>query len=57
MKERRFKVKIKVKDTRKSNIQYKSATHGYDSSIARAVRNKKRGKPADYRPPVHGKNK
>jgi len=57
VKERRFKVRVKVKDTRKSTIQQKSITHAYDSPLARAVRNKKRNKLADYRPPTHGKRK
>lgn len=46
----KFKVKVKMKDSRKSKIQPKSATKAYDSPFAKAVRK-------DYKPPIHGKGK
>ena len=52
VKEREFKIRIKIKDTRKTTIQYKSVTHAYDSPLARAVRKQK-----DYKPPIHGRRK
>ena len=52
MEERKFKPRIKIVDDRKSQIQKKSATHAYDSPLAKAVR-----KHRDYKPPIKGKKK
>ncbi len=49
----KFKVKIKIKDSRKKTVQQKSATHAYDSPVAKAVRHGR----SDYRPPIHGRRK
>jgi len=46
----KFRVKIKIKDDRKSKIQQKSAERAYDSPFAKARR-----KQTDYKPPKHGK--
>ena len=57
MEERKFRPRIRIKDSRKTKIQYKSAKKAYDSPLAKAVRDQKRKKHADYKPPIHGSNK
>lgn len=52
----KFRVKVKVKDDRKSNIQHKSVERAYDSPFAKARREQRKQRAqADYKPPKHGK--
>jgi len=55
MKERKFGVKLKIRDDRKSNIQRANKYQSTDSPLARAVRGAKPR--ADYKPPIHGRKK
>jgi len=63
--DRKFRVKMRIKDDREGVIQYKSAERAYDSPLAKAVRQERtKARIAkfnqthpDYKPPNHGKRK
>jgi len=65
MKEREFKVKIKIQDDRNRRTQRASSEVSTDSPLARAIRKERekartkkiQKKYPDYKPPDHGKRK